>query len=320
MSTVDRNNPKRSSASDSPLTFFEFDRKYPDDAACLDYLVERLYPEGIYCPTCEKVTKHHRDKSRPSYSCQYCGHREHPMVGTIFENSATSLKLWFYAIYLMSSTRCGISAKQLERELGVTYKTAWRMFHKIRSLLDQGDPLLGGTVEADEAYVGEAAKWRNKGIPENKGRGPVDKSPVFGLAKRGKGEESGQIVAKVVDDAGAKSILPHVLTKVLPESVVYTDEAAVYRNNLENMGYEHDWVPHSNKVYVSGDVHTNTIDGFWTHLKRGVSGVYRGVSSKHLQSYLDEYVFRYNNRENSRGIFNAFLDRIEKASPDLPPS
>ncbi len=110
---------------------------------------------------CEKVTKHHRDKSRPSYSCRFCGHRERPMVGTIFENSVTSLKLRFHAIYLMSSTRCGISAKQLERELGVIYKNAWRMFHKIRSLLDQGDPLLGGTVEADEAYVGGRAKWRN---------------------------------------------------------------------------------------------------------------------------------------------------------------
>jgi transposase-like protein len=191
------------------------------------------------------------------------------------------------------------------------------MFHKIRSLLDQGDPLLGGTVEADEAYVGGAAKWRNKGIPENKGRGTVGKTPVLGMAQRGKNGKGGTIVAKVVDDAGAKTILPHVRTKVLPESVVYTDEAAIYQQ-LENMGYEHDWVCHTNKVYVSGNVHTNTIDGFWTHLKRGVSGVYRGVSPKHLQSYLDEYVFRYNNRDNTRGMFNAFLDRIEKASPDLP--
>jgi len=294
----------------------EFMAQFPDDGACLEHLVERLYPNGIYCPTCERVTKHHRETNRPSYACQYCGHHEHPLVGTIFANSATSLRLWFYAIYLMSSTRCGISAKQLERELGVTYKTAWRMFHKIRSLLEQDAPLFDGTVEADEAYVGGAAKWRNKGIPENKGRGPVDKTPVFGMAQRGKGNQSGQIVAKVVDDAGAKSILPHVRTKVLPESVVYTDEAAIYRNNLQNMGYEHDWVSHTNKVYVSGDVHTNTIDGFWTHMKRGVSGVYRGVSPKHLQSYLDEYVFRYNNREDERGMFNAFLERIEKASPD----
>ncbi len=317
MSKVDRNNPKNSTASDSPLTYFEFIKQYPDDAACLDYLVKRLYPDGIYCPTCEKVTKHHRDKSRPSYSCQYCGHREHPMVGTIFENSATSLQLWFYAIYLMSSTRCGISAKQLERELGVTYKTAWRMFHKIRSLLDQGDPLLGGTVEADEAYVGGAAKWRNKGIPEGKGRGTVDKTPVLGMARRGENGKGGTIVAKKVDDAGTKSLMPHITTKVLPESVVYTDEAPVY-DKLGQMGYQHDRVNHARKVYVSGDVHTNTIEGFWTHMKRGVSGVYRGVSSKHLQLYLDEYVFRYNNRDNPQEMFNAFLDRVEKASPDSP--
>jgi len=98
--------------------------------------------------------------------------------------------------------------------------------------------------------------------------------------------------------------------------MVYTDEAAIYRNNLQGMGYQHDWVSHTNKVYVSGDVHTNTIDGFWTHMKRGVSGVYSGVSPKHLQSYLDEYVFRYNNRKDERGMFNAFLERIEKDSPD----
>jgi transposase-like protein len=190
------------------------------------------------------------------------------------------------------------------------------MFHKIRSSLEQGESPLDGTVEADEAYVGGAAKWRNKGIPENKGRGPVDKTPVFGLAKRGEGEKGnrgGQIIAKVVDDAGAKTILPHVRTKVLPESVVYTDEAAVYQQ-LGDMGYDHDWVSHSNKVYVSGDVHTNTIDGFWTHLKRGVSG----VSPKHLQSYLDEYVFRYNNRDDKRGMFSAILDRVAEASPESP--
>src|SRR5215212_8009873 len=227
MSKVDRNNPKRSSASESTYSLMEFERQFPDDAACLEFLVEKLYPEGIYCPTCEKVTRHHREKNRPSLACQYCGHHEHPLVGTIFENSATSLRLWFYAMYLMASTRCGISAKQLERELGVTYKTAWRMFHKIRSLLDQGDQLVGGTDVADEAYVGGAGKWRNRGILENKRRGPVDKTPVFGLAQRDESEESGRIVAKVVDDAGAKSILPHVRIKVLPESVVYTDQAAV---------------------------------------------------------------------------------------------
>src|SRR6266571_2654508 len=162
MSKVNRNAPKRSKASEAKFAVFEFDRQFPDDAACLDYLVGKLYPEGIFCPKCQRVTKHHRVKSRPAYSCQFCGHYEYPMVGTIFQDSATSLRLWFYAMFLMASTRCGISAKQLERELGVTYKTAWRMFNKIRSLLGQDGELLSGTVEADEAYIGPTPKWMHE--------------------------------------------------------------------------------------------------------------------------------------------------------------
>jgi len=290
----------------------EFMEHFPDDGACLEYLVGRLYPDGMYCPTCERVTKHHRETNRPSYACQYCGHHEHPLVGTIFENSATSLRLWFYGIYLMSSTRCGISAKQLERELGVTYKTAWRMFHKIRSLLEQNGELFQGEtpVEMDEAYIGGKAKWRNT----KRGRGADSKTPVFGMAQRGDDEKPGQLAVKVVEDTSGASLFPHIRTKVLPPSVVYTDEWVPY-DRLGILGYEHHRIPHAEKVYVSGDVHTNTIEGFWSHVKRGVSGVYRGVSSKHLQSYLDEYVFRYNNRGDERGLFMAFLDRIEKASP-----
>src|SRR5919107_2089851 len=204
MSKVDRNNPKRSSASESRYSLMEFMEQFPDDGACLEHLVKRLYPNGIYCPKCERVTKHHRDKKRPSYACQYCGHHEHPLVGTIFERSATSLRLWFYAMYLMASTRCGISAKQLERELGVTYKTAWRMFHKIRSLLDQDDGFLVGTVEADEAYIGGQAKWRNRGVPEGKGRGTVGKTPVLGIAQRANADTPGKVVVKKVDDSGEK--------------------------------------------------------------------------------------------------------------------
>src|SRR5439155_18038235 len=135
--------------------------EFPDDAACLDYLTAKLYPEGIYCPKCKRITKHHRITKRPAYACQFCGHQEHPMKGTIFEGSSTSLKLWFDAIYLMASTRCGISAKQMERELGVTYKTAWRMFNRIRSCLaEDGQPLFG-RVEVDEAYFGGQGKWKH---------------------------------------------------------------------------------------------------------------------------------------------------------------
>ncbi len=315
MSKVNRNAPRRSSASESRYTLTEFDRDFPDDAACLDYLVAQLYPDGIYCPRCDRVTKHHREKARPSYSCQFCGHREHPMVGTIFENSATSLRLWFYAIYLMASTRCGISAKQLERELGVTYKTAYRMFKQIRSLLSDDELTLGGTVEMDEAFIGGDPKWHKAKAGTSKpGRG-TSKQPVFGMAERGTETRHGRIIARTVENTGSEALLPHVQEKVLPASTVYTDEWVAY-NKLGEMGYEHSRIHHSEKVYVSGDVHTNTIEGFWSLLRRGISGVYHGVSTRHLQSYLDEYTFRYNNRDaTGRGMFDAFLGRVRKVEP-----
>jgi transposase len=319
MSKSDRNNPRRSSASESRYTLFEFEQEYPDDAACLEALVARLYPHGIFCPKCQKVTKHHRVKSRTCYECQFCGHQEYPMKGTIFEGSATSLRLWFYAMYLMASTRCGISAKQLERELGVTYKTAWRMFNKIRSLLDQDDGEngpLSGTVEADETFIGGKAKWKNQGRPVGKGRGPVGKTAVHGMAQRAKDGKPGRVVAKVVPDVAERTLPPRVEAKVLPASVVYTDEWRPY-DRLEGMGYQHSRVNHSQKVYVAGDVHTNTIEGFWSLAKRGISGVYHSVSTQHLQSYLDEYAFRYNHRDvGGRGMFDAFLSRVQKTIPE----
>jgi transposase len=206
----------------------EFEREFPDDAVCLEWLTERHYPEGIYCPTCKKATKHHRDASRPSYACQNCGHHEHPMKGTIFENSATSLKLWFYAIYIMSATRCGIAAKQLGREVGVTYKTAWRMFHLIRKMLqdDNGDPL-SGKVESDESFFG--GKNKNK-HPAKKvlGRGGLGsgKTPVWGAVERG-----GRVVARVVPDTTGSTIIGHVKKYVLPDTTIFTDGGAYVRSS-----------------------------------------------------------------------------------------
>jgi len=304
MSKSNRNSPKRSTASESRYTFYEFDGDFPDDASCLEWLVGYLYPEGIHCPKCERVTKHHRVRSRTAYACQFCGHHEYPLVGTIFENSATSLKLWFHAIFLMSQTRCGISAKQLERELGVTYKTAWRMANKIRSLLqDEDDEPLSGTVEMDETYVGGRRRGTKRGRPGKDSH----KTPVFGMVERN-GERKGRVVAKAVPNAKRATIMPHVKKKVLPEAMVYT----VY-DSLNRNGYKHDRVHHAEEIYVAGDVHTNTIEGFWSLLKRGIGGVYHSVSAKHLQGYLDEYAFRYNHRDDPGGMFNAFLNRVEKA-------
>jgi len=309
--TTKRNAPKRANSSESRYSLMEFDVEFPDDSACLEFLVRKVYPEGIYCPKCERVTKHHRVKHRTCYECQFCGHQEYPMVGTIFEGSSTSLRLWFRAMYLMASTRCGISAKQLEREIGVTYPTAWRMFNQIRSLLDQnGDSPLSGTVEVDETFYGRKPRFGEVRTRKEARAWAERKAKVLGAVERG-----GRIHATVIPSRTAETIMPILRTKILPASTVYTDEWKSYRARRE--GYTHERVNHSEKVYVRGDVHVNTVEGFWALLKGGLSGVYHGVSTKHLQKYLDEYVFRYNNREitGRRGMFDAFLSRIVKASP-----
>jgi transposase len=323
MAKTKRNEPKNAHSSDATATLMDFEQRFPDDSTCLDWLVRHLYPKGreglMFCPKCNRDTKHYRVKQRTCYECQFCGHQEYPMRGTIFEGSSTSLRLWFYAIYLMASTRCGISAKTLEREIGVSYPTAHRMFKQIRSLLGQDDDPFSGTVEADEAFFGGQGRWKHtsKKRPTQGPRGGWDRTTVFGMAQRGQDGAHGKVAAVVVESASKAELLPHIKTKVMPESTVYTDEWHTY-DSLGKIGYTHERVHHAEKIHVSGHVHTQTIEGFWSLVKRGISGTYHAVSTKHLQHYLDEYVFRYNSRENPIGMFDAFLNRISKASPASP--
>ena len=297
-----------------PFTFKDFQKKFPDDASCLEWLRGYLYPDGIHCVKCDRVTKHHRDARRPSYSCDYCGHHVHPTADTIFHKSSTSMTTWFYAIYLMSSTRCGISAKQIQRETGVTYKTAWRMFKQIRSMLADGSPLggkQGNGVEMDETYMGGKAKNKHLGKRGHSGTDPEIKKPVFGMVER-----RGRVVACVTPDVKSRTILPIVAERVLPATTIYTDDYPIY-DGVSRMGrgYVHNRINHSARVYVIGDVHTNTIEGFWSLLKRGITGVYHAVGAEYLQSYCDEFTFRYNRRFDTQPMFTSFLHQIRKALP-----
>lgn len=306
MPPVDRNNPVRAESSESQYSLVEFMQKYPDDAACLETLWRKRYsPDGkhAHCPKCEAkrvFRRYETCQQRQAWNCIACGHYLYPTAGTIFHKSSTSLHLWFYAMYLMASTRCGISAKQLEREIGVTYKTAWRMAYLIRKeLMQQDGAPMGGTVEADETYIG----GRRRGTPRGRPGPGSHKVAVFGIAQR-----KGRVMAMTVPNVRKATLLPHLTRRVLPASVVYTDELKSY-DGLTKAGYRHDRINHSEEVYVSGDAHVNTIEGFWSLTKRGISGVYHAVSAKHLQGYLNEYAWRYSHRADEQPLFETLLLR-----------
>ena len=319
MAPSNRNKPKNAASSTSTYTIMDFMRQFPDDATCLEYLWKRHYAtaadgEHAQCPKCEEVRKFHRVASRPSYSCDVCGHHIHPTAGTIMHKSSTSLQLWFHAIFLMTSTRMGISAKQLERELGVTYKTAWRMFTLIRNelMIPDGGPL-SGQVEMDETWVGgkprlaDKATWANAPSKHSAANKWSDehKTPVFGMVER-----DGSVAAYVVPAVRTTAVQPYMNAQLVRGSVLFTDEGKVYRS-LRNAGWEHHTINHKSGQYVDGNTHTNTIEGFWSIVKNGIVGTHRHVSAKWLQGYLNEYVWRYNRRGSDQPMFLNLLEQIQ---------
>ncbi|HEX4036372.1 MAG TPA: IS1595 family transposase [Solirubrobacteraceae bacterium] len=315
MSKVDRNNPKRSTASESTYSLMEFTREFPTDAACLEHLWRsRFAPDGSHadCPKCKRERKFHKVAARPSWSCDTCGHHIHPLAGTIFHKSATSLHLWFYVLYLMTSTRCGISAKQVEREIGVTYKTAWRMCNLIRNHLmaQEFADKLTGEVEADEtAYGGrpKVAVTRGMTMAQAQIFAKARKVGIVAMVERG-----GNVRAYVQPREGA---LETVSLHVEPNATVYTDEWAGYRK-LHFTHPDHRTIRHTDKVYATGDTHTQTIEGWFGNVKNGIAGNYHGVSVKWLQSYVNEYVWRYNHRRrDGRSMFAELLARAVVVQP-----
>jgi transposase len=295
----------------------QFDREFPTDDACLEQVKEQRFPGGVtVCEKCEGPRKHYRVAGRTAYACATCGNHVYPLAGTIFEKSTTPLRIWFQAMYLMGSTRCGISAKQIQRETGVTYKTAWRMFRQIRSLLSEPDMQLeGSTVEVDEMFYG----GKRKGGQGRPMRGDKNaKTTVLGAVER-----KGRVVCRTAADTTSKTLHGFVKECVLPKSTVFRDEYVSYHglDRIDGMDYEHRRINHSASVYVMGDVHTQTIEGFWSLVKRGIGGVYHSVSQKYLQTYLDEYSFRYNRRESGNLIFPAILARVSErvlSKPSAP--
>jgi transposase len=308
MAPRQRDSVERSLSSESQLTYSRFMTLFPDNGACLDYLKQRFYPDGTTCPKCGKRTKFHRIKKRAAYSCQYCGHQVYPTAGTIFHKSTTSLQLWFWAIFLMSSTRCGISAKQLEREIGVTYKTAHRMFKQIRTLLsdEDGGPL-SGDVEIDETWSGGRIRRSDSARGPQFVKAKMSYRPtVLGIVERG-----GRVRARIISDRGTRAIHGAVKRHVLPSSMLFTDEWDAYKTVAPNYR-GHRRVKHLANVYVDGEAHTQTIEGFFGLFKNGVRGVYHAISTTYLQDYLNEFTFRYNRRDGSTPLFWAILHRVRK--------
>lgn len=232
------------------FTLKQFNNMFPNDDVCLDWLRHSLYPEIITCEGCGRDAKYYRISTRKVYGCEHCGYQISPTADTIFHKSATPLTIWFYVIYLMAQTRGGISAKQIERETGVTYKTAWRMCKQVRSTLFEDYEPMNGNVEMDESYFGGKMKGGKRGC------GSENKTPVFGIVERG-----GKLEVRKVKNVQRKTVFPIVAENVEKGAQIYTDEFNVY-DALPARGYKHDTVPHAEKIYVLGDAHTNTIEGF----------------------------------------------------------
>ena len=291
----------------SKYTFKQFQAEYPDDGACLDQIMKEQYGGAEFsCPACGADSKFHRITKRRAYACQHCGHHVYPCVGTVFEKSRTNLTKWFFAMYLMTSTRHGVAAKELERQIGCTYKCAWRMAHELRKLMAAADVggKLGGHVEIDETLIGGEQKR------EDARRKGSNKMIVMGIVERG-----GALRAGPIDDVTMATLETHVLHHVERGATISTDERRGY-NRLAAFGYDHGRVDHSAEEWVQGIHHTNTLEGHWSLLKRAIKGTHTHVSAKHLWKYVAEFSYRHNNRGSHRAMFNRLVDAF--SMPRLP--
>jgi transposase-like protein len=271
------------------MSLFAFQQQFPDEASCLRFLETQRWGEDSknrYCPHCGSL-KSYKFADGKLFKCGDCRKKFTVKVGTMFSDSHVPLQKWFYAIYLNTSLKKGISSIQLAKYLGITQKTAWFMLQRIRYSVEKAGRgnLLGNIVEADETYVGGT---RHDG---KRGRGASGKTPVVGIAER-----KGGIRLEVTEDTKAKTLDKIITDNVVPGSTVMTDEYRPY-GHVTQLGYKHRRVNHGSRSFVVGQKHTNTIEGAWSHFKLSIRAIYIGVSPKHLQKYCAEYEYRYNTRE-----------------------
>lgn len=287
------------------LTVKEFFKRFPSDDACLDHVMEVRYGTRHVCSKCGVESTFHRITDRKAYACAQCGNHVYPCAGTIFQDSRTSLQTWFYAIYLFITTRHGVSGKELERTLGVTYKCAYRMGQQIRLLMAKADgfEILKGHIEADECYVGGVR-------PGKRGRGAAGKTIVFGMKER-----DGRMVTEVIPNVKKATLREAVNRNVQVGSVVSTDELLSY-GLLEGDGYQHGTVRHGVKEYARKDEakgithHVNHVESFWQLFKNAVRSTHIHVSQKHMEKYLGEFTFRSNHREMGNAMFDLLIAAI----------
>jgi transposase-like protein len=280
-------------------TLREFQERFPTEESCLDHLFQVRYGTDFNCPKCDRLAKYSRVKARRAYQCNWCANQLYPTAGTPFDRTRTSLRDWFYVMFLFTTTRNGVAAKFVQREIGVTYKTAWRMCHEIRKYmgaLDCDDPLggPGEVVQIDETYIGGNVQGRGPGFKGNK-------TVVLGMLER-----SGELITRVIPDRSRKTLWPLICDYVLPGTTLHTDEMPSYRS-ISLRGYRHMTCNHAREEYVSPNGATvNSVEGYWNLLKRGIRGTHIHVSAKHLPKYLGEFEYRW----NMRAVPHLMLDRL----------
>lgn len=281
---------------------------FKDEVTCSKYLATIRWNGNIQCPYdgCghNKVFEFSNGKM---YKCAKCRKQFSVRIGTIFQDSKIPLRKWFASIYLITSHKKGISSLQLAKDIGVQQRTAWFLNQRVRHAfgMNPSTEQLTGDIEADETYMGgaEKNKHKSKRVKGTQGRSVKTKTPVAGVIQRG-----GELRAQIVENTQGKNLRPFVIKNIAAGSNLHTDEWWGYKGLSEI--YQHHVVLHNCKEYVRGNVHTNTLEGFWSLLKRGINGIYHSISDKHLQKYIDEYVFRYNTKlldEYTR--FNALLKK-----------